>query len=145
MVTRSDMANRLTLVIDEDPAQIESIAIAARATAPDTTVLVLDATTSDGVEAILAVNDACREPGGAVVIIRANPVSWTTMAVLAALRPPHHHGEVDAIVITEGPLERLPVLVTDFPGLRLFPPDSDAPATVAALIMANNAGRRLPA
>jgi hypothetical protein len=67
------------------------------------------------------------------------------VTVLAALRPPHHTGPVDALVVTEGPLERLPVLVTDFPGLRLLPPDSHVASTVAALVTAGDAGGQLPA
>jgi hypothetical protein len=134
------------LVIDEDPTRIESVALAVHATAPDAKILVFDATANDTVTAaIAAVTDATRDPGATVVIIRADPASWTTVTVLAALRPPHHTGPVDALVVTEGPLERLPVLVTDFPGLRLLPPDSQVASTVAALVTAGDAGGQLPA
>jgi hypothetical protein len=132
-------ADRLLLVIDEDPTRIESIAHAVRTTAPDAEVRVFDTTTHDALPALLAVNDAVREPGTTVVLIRADPVGWTTAAVLAALRRADQHGQVDAVVVAEGPPERLPVLITDFDGLRLLPPHSDTPATIVAILTANTA------
>jgi hypothetical protein len=128
------MTNRLLLVVDEDPTRIESVAIAVRATAPDATVLVFDTMTHDGLPVLAAVNDAAGEPGTTVVLIRTSPAGWTTAAVLAALRSPHHHGQVDAIVVAEGPPERLPVLITDFHGLRVLPPHGDTPKTIAELV-----------
>jgi hypothetical protein len=128
------MANQLLLVVDEDPTRIESVAIAVRATAPDATVLVFDTLTHDGLPVLAAVNDVASEPGTTVVLIRTSPASWTTASVLAALRPPHHHGQVDAVVIAEGPPERLPVLITDFHGLRVLPPRGDTPKTIAELV-----------
>jgi hypothetical protein len=129
--------NRLLLVIDADPTRIESVARAAHTTAPDATVLVFDTTTHDAQPALLAVNDAAREPGTTVVLIRADPASWTTAAILAALRRADRHGHVDAIVIAEGPQERLPVLITDFHGLRLLPPRDDTVTTIVAILAAN--------
>ena len=134
---------RLVLVIDEDANRIESIARALRAT-PDTAVLVHEMAENDAVATLLAINAAAdgSGTGGAgptVVIIQASPMGWTAAAVLASLRPPHHHGVVDAVVITEGPLERLPVLITDFPGLRLLSPHGRTPAEIADLLIADGA------
>lgn len=139
MAMQRAQTSRLMLVVDDDPTRIESVAIAVRATAPDAEVLVFDTTTHDAVPALVAVDKAAHAPGTTVLIIRANPASWTTAAVLAALRPPHHRGRVDAIVIAEGPPERLPVLITDFPGLRLFPPHSGTPTAIATVLTANTA------
>jgi hypothetical protein len=127
MVTQPEQVNRLMLVVGEDPARIESVALAVRATSPDADVLVFDTTTHGAVPALMAVSNAGSEPGTTVMIIRASPASWTTAAILAALRPPHHRSHVDAILIAEGPPERLPVLITDFHGLRLLPPHSGTP------------------
>jgi CheY-like chemotaxis protein len=132
-------ADRLLLVIDDDPTRIESIAHAVRTAAPDAEVRVFDTTTHDALPALLAVTDAVREPGTTVVLIRADPAGWTTATVLAALRRADQHGQVDAVVIAEGPPERLPVLITDFHGLRLLPPHRDTPAAIAAVLMANTA------
>jgi hypothetical protein len=40
-------------------------------------------------------------------------------------------------VIAEGPQERLPVLITDFHGLRLLPPHNDTVTTIVTILMAN--------
>jgi hypothetical protein len=127
------------LVIDEDPTRVELVALAARASTPDGDVVVLDAMTHDAASAIVAVKQAAHAPGRTVVIVRAGPASWTAAAVLATLRPPLHHGQVDAVVIAEGPRETLPVLITDFPGLRLLPPHSDTQAVIGELLTANDA------
>ncbi|HEX3811984.1 MAG TPA: hypothetical protein VHX59_04005 [Mycobacteriales bacterium] len=143
MQTRPDTASRLVVVIDEDPNRVESIALALRAV-PEMMVLVHDTAESDAVPTLLAVNAAAGNSvtgaaGRTVVIIKASPAGWTAAAVLASLRPPHHHGAVDAIVITEGPLERLPVLITDFPGLRLLAPHGRTSAEIAGLLLADDA------
>jgi hypothetical protein len=129
--------NRLLLVIDADPTRIDSVARAARTTAPDAEVLVFDTTTHDALPALLAINDAACEPGTTVVLIRADPAGWTTAAIFAALRRADRHTQVDAIVIAEGPQERLPVLITDFHGLRLLPPRDDTVTTIVAILAAN--------
>ena len=54
--------------------------------------------------------------------------------VLAAHRPPCLDRPVDAFLVAEGPLEKFPVLITDFPGLRLLPPDAEVAAVVADLV-----------
>jgi hypothetical protein len=127
--------NRLLLVIDADPTRIESVARAVRTTAPDATVLVFDTTTHDALPALLAINDAT--PGTTAVLIRADPAGWTTAVILTALRRTDRPGHVDANVIAEGPQERLPVLITDFHGLRLLPPHNDTVATIVTILMAN--------
>jgi hypothetical protein len=143
METRPDTASRLVLVIDEDPNRIESITLAMRAI-PRTAVVVHETAENDTVPALLAINAAAGKSGTGsarptVVIIQASPTGWAAAAALASLRPPHHHGVVDAIVITEGPLERLPVLITDFPGLRLLSPHGRTSAEIADLLLADDA------
>jgi len=54
--------------------------------------------------------------------------------VLAAHRSPRLDRPADAFLVTEGPLEKFPVLITDFPGLRLLPPDAAVVAVTAGLI-----------
>ena len=54
--------------------------------------------------------------------------------MLAAHRPPCLDRPADAFLVAEGPLEKLPVLITDCPGLRLLPPDAEVAAVVAGLI-----------
>jgi hypothetical protein len=144
MQTRPDRTSGLVLVIDEDPNRIESIALALRSASPDVDVLVHDGAEKDAVPALLAINAAASNSvtagaGRTVVIIRASPAGWTTAAILATLRPPHYRGAVDAIVITEGPPELLPVLITDFPGLRLLSPHDNTSAEIADLLIADQA------
>jgi len=47
-------------------------------------------------------------------------VIGSAASVLAAHHPPRLGRPVDALLIAEGPLEKLPVLITDFTGLRLL-------------------------
>ena len=54
--------------------------------------------------------------------------------MLAAHRPPCPDRPADAFLVAEGPLEKFPVLITDFPGLRLLPPNAEVAVVVAGLI-----------
>ena len=147
MENRSDRTNGLVLVIDEDPNRIASIALALRARTPEVEVIVHDTAEQDAVPALLAINNAASSAGAGrtMVIIRASPAGWATAAILATLRPPHYRGAVDAIVITEGPPELLPVLITDFPGLRLLSPHSNTSAEIADLLTAHDLRKQTPA
>jgi hypothetical protein len=69
-----------------------------------------------------------------VILVRADPGGWAAASVLAAYRPPRPGRAVDAFLVTEGPLDKFSVLITDFPGLRLLPPRAGLAAETAGLV-----------
>ncbi|HEY0453116.1 hypothetical protein [Actinophytocola sp.] len=123
--------NRLMLVIEEDPTRIELMAIALRA-AGDLVVTVVDAQEGRTVLSLLReLFEGGRVPD--VAMVRASPVGWTTAALLTTLRSPRYLGRVDVVLVVEGKLEMLPVVISDFPGVRLLSPDGDISALLADL------------
>jgi hypothetical protein len=127
----SGSARRLVLVLDQEPARLEATARDVQKLVPDARVLVLDATTRGSPR---GVRDADTDPPPDVLLVAAYPGGWAAASVLAAHRPPYLGRPVDAFLVAEGPLENFPVLITDFPGLRLLPPDVDTATVVAGLI-----------
>jgi len=123
--------NRLMLVIAEDPTRIESMAIALRA-AGELVVTVVDAQEGRTVLSLLReLFEGGRGPD--VAMVRSSPVGWTTAALLATLRSPRYLDHVDVVLVVEGKLEMLPVVISDFPGVRLLSPDGDISAALAGL------------
>ena len=128
---RPASARRLVLVLDQEPARLDSTARAIRKLVPGARVLVLDAATR---AAPTAARGADGDPPPDVILIRAYPGGWAAASALAAHRPPCLDRPVDAFLVAEGPLEKFPVLITDFPGLRLLPPNAEVAVVVAGLI-----------
>jgi CheY-like chemotaxis protein len=123
--------NRLLLVIEEDPTRIESMAVALRG-AGDLVVTVVDAQDGRTVLSLLQkLFDDGRVPD--VAMVRSSPVGWTTAALLALLRSTRYLARVDVVLVVEGKREMLPVIISDFPGVRLVPPDGDISALLAEL------------
>jgi hypothetical protein len=127
---------RLVLVLDGEVSRVRSTAEAVRAKAPGARVLMLDAERDDG--ALTAAVGPDSQAADAV-LVRASPASWAVASVLAAYRQQRLGRQVDAFLVAEGPLEQFPVLITDFPGLRLLPPDADVARVVADQVY-DNAG-----
>jgi hypothetical protein len=119
------------LVLDQEPARLDSTARAIRKLVPGARVLVLDAATR---AAPTAARGADGDPPPDVILVRAYPGGWAAASVLAAHRPPCPDRPADAFLVAEGPLEKFPVLITDFPGLRLLPPNAEVAVVVAGLI-----------
>lgn len=135
-----DVPNGVTLlVIDNDPRRIMSVAAAIQAESPQLRVLMLD---SDGkVAPAAALHQHYLHCGAAlpnVVLVHANPRSWTAAAVLAAHRAARKVRFAEAIVVAEGPIETLPVLITDFPGLQMISPAANVPAAVLGELRAQD-------
>jgi hypothetical protein len=125
-------ARRLVLVLDRDLARLDATASAILAVVPGARILVLDATARAVPTGTL---EAGTDPPPDVVLVRAEPEGWATAAVLAAHHPPRLGRPVDALLVAEGPLEKFPVLITDFPGLRILPPGAEVAAMVAGLVL----------
>jgi hypothetical protein len=119
----------LALVLDEAPGRLAATAASLRALLPGATIIVLDAATA--LERGTAPDAAAAAD---VVLVRAEPGSWAAACVLAAYRPPRFSRPVRAFLVAEGPLETFSTLITDFPTLRLLPPDSALAATVAGMM-----------
>jgi hypothetical protein len=132
-------ARRLVLVLDQDQARLDSTASAVLAAAPWARILVLDAV-SRSVPMVTQPTDT--DPPPDVILVRAEPGSWAAASVLAAHHPPRLGRPVDALLVAEGPLEKFPVLITDFPGLRLLSPGTEVAAVVAGLVQGNAAAAR---
>jgi hypothetical protein len=130
---------RLVLVLDDELARVHATAAAVRAKVPGVRTLVLDTETTDAAYAALA-DDTGREDGPApdVVLVRASPTGWAAASVLAANRQARPRRQVDAFLIAEGPLATFPVLITDFPGLRLLPPHTDVAKALADQLLGND-------
>jgi hypothetical protein len=128
------MARRLVLVLDQDQARLDATASAVLAVAPGARILVLDAA-SRAAERVTQPTGA--DPVPDVILVLAEPGGWATASVLAAHHPPRLGRPVDAFLVAEGPLEKFSVLITDFPGLRLLPPDAEVAEVVAGLVRGN--------
>jgi hypothetical protein len=113
-------APRLILVVDQEEDRLEVTAGALRTLAPGARVQ-RQGETATSADVILA---------------HASPGIWSVAAVLAAHSPARRGRPVDAFLVADGPLEKFSVQITDFPGLRLLPPDAEVAAEVAALILA---------
>lgn len=134
-----DASNGVTLlVIDNDSRRIVSVAAAIQTESPQLQVLMLD---SDGkVAPAAALHQHYIRCGAAlpnVVLVHANPRSWTAAAVLAVHRVARKVGLAKAMVVAEGPIETLPVLITDFPGLRWISLAGNVPAAVLSEVGAH--------
>jgi hypothetical protein len=129
---RPGAAHRLVLVLHQEPGHLDATARAVRELVPDARILILDVP-APLVPAAAAAADA--EPPD-VILVWADPGGWAAASVLAAYRPARLGPPVDGLLIAEGPLEKYPVLITDFPGLRLLPPDAEVAAVIAGLLRA---------
>lgn len=132
---RPDTARRFALVIDEDATRLAVMKSAIEHIAFDTEVFLVDL--PEGRAAISFVQNVLAHPGPrrcVVVLVRAQPNSWATAAMLAAIRSQRNHDQVDVVVTAEGRPDMLPVLITDFPALRIVSPDSHPCSVVAGLI-----------
>jgi hypothetical protein len=123
-------ARRLVLVIDQEAHRLQAMSAAVSTLVPGARILVLDVT------ARLVLRTEAGGDGQApdVILVWADPDGWAAASVLAAHRPERLGRPVEALLVAEGPLERYPVLVTDFPGLRLLPPDADVAVVIARLL-----------
>jgi hypothetical protein len=122
---RPATARRLLLVLDPDRDRLHAAARAVRTAGAR--VRVLDATAASG--GVESGDDA--DPD--VILVRAEPGSWSAAAALAAHHP-RRGRPVDAFLVTEGPLERFSTLITDFPGLRLLLPSAAVGSLLARLV-----------
>jgi hypothetical protein len=131
---------RLVLVLDPDPDRLHAAARAVRTAGAR--VRVLDSVAGDSVAGDAASpvehprDDAehpCDDADPDVILVRADPGSWTAAAAFAAHHP-RLGRPVDAFLVSEGPLERFSTLITDFPGLRLLLPGAEVGSLVAGLV-----------
>jgi hypothetical protein len=136
-------ARRLVLVIDQEPGRLDATAMAIRIAVPGARILMLDAAEDPLTRTVPIETDAAdAELPPDVILVRAEPGGWAAASVLAAHHPPQLGRPVDAFLVAEGPLEKFPVLITDFPGLRLLPPGTEVAAVVAGLVRGNTAAAR---
>ena len=119
---------RLVLVLDPDPDRLHAAARAVRTAGAR--VRVLDSVAGDAANPVEQHGDDA-DPD--VILVRADPGSWTAAAALAAYHP-RLGRPVDAFLVSEGPLERFSTLITDFPGLRLLLPGAVVGSLVAGLV-----------
>lgn len=130
-------SSHLALVIDEDQDRLKSMKHTFSACAPENKVFLVDA--SEGRAIIASIDEILslyRGPGMVVVLLRADPASWTTAAVLAGMRHQTSFERVDVVVMAAGTPDTLPVRITDFPGLRMVPPGSHSCGVVARFLEA---------
>lgn len=126
---------RLVLVLDPDPDRLHAAARAVRTAGAR--VRVLDSVAGDAASPVEHpcddVEHLCDDADPDVILVRADPGSWTAAAALAAHHP-RLGRPVDAFLVSEGPLERFSTLITDFPGLRLLLPGAEVGSLVAGLV-----------
>jgi hypothetical protein len=127
-------AQRLLLIIDHHQGRLDVTARAIRAAVPDARLLLAR-----------AVRDitSTASPRPDVILVRTDLDGWAAASVLAAHRRPLPGRTVDAFLVAEGPLNKFSVLITDFPGLRLLPPDPGLSEFLAELVreaVRHNAG-----
>lgn len=133
----SNTARRLALVIDADVTRLTAMKRVVEAAALDTAVFLVDV--PEGRAAISLLKDVLAQPGlrlHAVVLVRARPDSWASAAMLAAVRSQRDYDQVDVVVAAEGTRDMLPVLITDFPALRVVSPNSHPCEVVASIVEA---------
>jgi hypothetical protein len=118
-------SRRLVLILDQHRDRLDRTARAIAAAVPGARVLMAS-----------AARDITQTAGPLpdVGLVRIGPDGWAAASVLTAYRPPLPGRTVDAFLVTEGPLERFTVLITDFPGLRLVPPRAGLAAFMAGLV-----------
>jgi hypothetical protein len=116
------------LILDPDPDRLLAAARAVRTAGARVRVL-------DPARGHLAGADGspADDADPDVILVRAEPGSWSAAAALAAHHP-RLGRPVDAFLVSEGPLERFSTLITDFPGLRLLLPGAAVGSLVAALV-----------
>ncbi|MFF8021830.1 hypothetical protein ACFZDJ_11995 [Streptomyces sp. NPDC007896] len=128
---------RFSLVVDEDAARLDAMRRAVEAHAFDPEVFLVDV--PEGCSAVSFVQSVFVRPHSrrhTVVLVRAGAESWTTAALLTVVRHGGDYDRVDVAVTAEGRSDMLPVLITDFPELRLVLPRTHPCAVVAELIEA---------
>jgi hypothetical protein len=127
--------NRLTVFIDDDIARLAATKRVIEAVVAESDVIIVDE--PEGRVAIAFVENALVHPGSwglTVLLMRAQPVSWATVAIVTGIRARRGSDHVQIVVTAEGRADMLPVLLTDFPRLRIVAPDFD-PSTIAAGIV----------
>ncbi|MEV5848638.1 hypothetical protein AB0M32_42405 [Streptomyces sp. NPDC051985] len=138
---RSHTDRQLAVVIDPDAARLAALESAFGAV-PGTEVFFVDA--PEGRAVISSVGRIIDHPGSApraVILVRAQPGSWATAAMLAALRRHGEHASIVVVITAEGGPETLPVLIADFPAIRMVSPDDDPREVVAAVTECRSANR----
>lgn len=68
-----------------------------------------------------------------LLVVHANPRTWAVTALIGMLRLRFTTTLPEVVLITEGPMETLPVQVADYPRLRMLTPTIDADVAVAEL------------
>ncbi|MFF3372250.1 hypothetical protein ACFYXF_04745 [Streptomyces sp. NPDC002680] len=132
---RSEYGRRFSLVVDESVSRLEVMRRAVEAHASGVEVFLVDLPDGRGAVSFLqGVLAGPRAPGHIVLLVRAVPESWATAAMLAAIGSPGVGGHVDVVVAAEGRPDMLPVLIADFPALRVVSPRSDPCAVVVGLV-----------
>jgi hypothetical protein len=122
---RPAQSRRLVLILDPSQDRLDATARAIAAALPGARLL-LASTVKDITEA--------GPPPSDVILLRTGPDGWAAASVLAAYRPPRPGQTVDALLVTEGPLDKFSVLITDFPGLRLLAPGAGLAAEAVGLV-----------
>lgn len=136
-MVHGESGRRFSLVVDEDAARLGVMRRAVEAHAFDTEVFLVDL--PEGRSAVSFVQSVFVRPRSrrhTMVLVRADAESWTTAALLTVVRHGRGYDRVDVAITAEGRLDTLPVLITDFPELRLVPPRTHPCAVVAGLIEA---------
>jgi hypothetical protein len=126
---------RLTIFIDDDIARLAVTKRVIEAVVVEGDVIIVDE--PEGRAAISFVENALVRPGSSgftVLLVRAQPVSWTTVAIVTCIRARRGGDRVQIVVTTEGRADMLPVLLTDFPRLRIVTPDFDPSTIVAGIV-----------
>jgi hypothetical protein len=140
---RSAFGRRFSLVVDEDVTRLGAMRSAVEAHAFDTEVFLVDLPEGrlavSFVQSVFARLHARRHT---MVLVRVSPRSWTTAALLSVVRHQGGYDQVDVVMTAEGRPDMLPVLIADFPALRMVSPRSRPCAVVAGLIDARLDGAR---
>jgi hypothetical protein len=123
---RRARSRRLVLILDQRQDRLDAAARTITETVPDAVLLVAGA--------VKDLTAAAGAPANAI-LVRADPDGWAAASVLAAYRQPAPGWTVDAYLVAEGPLVKFSVLITDFPGLRLLPPQAGLAAFLAAKVL----------
>lgn len=121
----SARSRRLVLILDQCQDRLDVMARAITEAVPDARVLIAS-----------NVKDISQATGPLpdVILVQTDPDGWAAASVLTAYRQPLHGRTVDAFLVTEGPLDKFSVLITDFPGLRLLTPRTGLAAVAAGLV-----------
>lgn len=138
-----ESGRRFSLVVDDDVIRLGMMRRAVEAHAVDTEVFLVDPPEGRSavsfVQSVFTGSRSCRHT---MVLVRAKPATWTTAALLTVIRDGGDYDRVDAVIAAEGWQDMLPVLIADFPELRLVSPRTHPCAVVAGLIDARFEGAR---